>query len=431
MKVLLAGANGFIGSAALARLTATGHQVLALAHSASSVPRTTLFGSVQWLAKDIARARSAEEWRPTLTGVDAVVNCAGVLQDNPWDDVQGVHARGIATLFAACEEKELRVVHVSAIGVDKRTTTNFARTKREGEDDLMRRNLPWVILRPSVVLGRHAFGGSALIRGLAALPVYPHLKDSGSLQVVQLDELCETIHFFLRPDAPSKVAFDVAGPERLTMQEIVATYRTWLGWKPARIVALPRVLSNVMFLIGDAAGFLGWRSPMRSTAKREILHGAIGDNGEWIRLTGIRPKTLRDALATEAPSVQERWFARLFFLKPLVFIALAAFWITTGLISLGPGYEIGIALLHEAGFTTLAPPLLVAGAVADIMVGIGISFRPTARRALKGAAALSLFYTVAGSVLVPRLWAEPLGPLLKIWPILVLIFVTYAIVDDR
>jgi hypothetical protein len=35
--------------------------------------------------------------------------------------------------------------------------------------------------------------------------------------------------------------------------------------------------------------------------------------------------------------VQERWFARLYFLKPLVFVVLALFWITTGLVSLGPG----------------------------------------------------------------------------------------------
>jgi len=34
-------------------------------------------------------------------------------------------------------------------------------------------------------------------------------------------------------------------------------------------------------------------------------------------------------------------------------------------------------------------------------------------------------------VLVPRLWIDPIGPLLKIWPIMVLILVAIAIHEDR
>jgi hypothetical protein len=44
---------------------------------------------------------------------------------------------------------------------------------------------------------------------------------------------------------------------------------------------------------------------------------------------------------------------------------------------------------------------------------------------------LSAFYLIAGSVLRPDLWNEPLGPLLKILPILVLHLVAMAILDER
>jgi hypothetical protein len=52
---------------------------------------------------------------------------------------------------------------------------------------------------------------------------------------------------------------------------------------------------------------------MRSTAGREIVRGATGDPSEWIRLTGIEPQSLDAALAAEPASVQERWFAQLYF----------------------------------------------------------------------------------------------------------------------
>jgi hypothetical protein len=38
---------------------------------------------------------------------------------------------------------------------------------------------------------------------------------------------------------------------------------------------------------------------------------------------------------------------------------------------------------------------------------------------------------VAGTFVLPRLWLDPIGPMLKIWPIIVLNLVALAILDDR
>jgi hypothetical protein len=64
---------------------------------------------------------------------------------------------------------------------------------------------------------------------------------------------------------------------------------------------------------------------MRSTAGREIVRGAVGDASEWVQLTGIEPQSLDVALAAEPASVQERWFAQLYFLKPLLLGVLSLF----------------------------------------------------------------------------------------------------------
>jgi hypothetical protein len=50
---------------------------------------------------------------------------------------------------------------------------------------------------------------------------------------------------------------------------------------------------------------------------------------------------------------------------------------------------------------------------------------------LYAALIISLVYVVVGTALVPRLWADPLGPMLKIWPVLVLNLVALAIREDR
>jgi len=224
---------------------------------------------------------------------------------------------------------------------------------------------------------------------------------------------------------------EVAGPKQLAMTDVVQTYRRWFGWPPARTVKLPRWLARAIYRAGDLIGLLGWRPPMRSTGRQEIVRGAVGDPGEWSRLTGIEPRDFDAALFAEPVSVQERWFAQLYFLKPLVLGVLALFWLATGLISLGPGFTIGQGLMIEGGAGGLASISVVAGALADIAIGIGIAFRRTARWALYAALAISIFYVIAGTILLPRLWAEPLGPMLKIWPILALNLVALAILDDR
>jgi uncharacterized protein YbjT (DUF2867 family) len=430
MRVLVIGATGLIGAALVARLIAGGHQVRAIARRTKRARRSV--PEADWLALDIARMTNPADWQSHIAGVDAVVNCAGVLQDNPHDSTRGVHVAGAGALFAACEAARVRrVVHISAIGLDRAAPTAFSQTKREGEAALTGCALDWVILRPAIVLGPAAYGGSALFRGLAALPILPLMPDTGRLQVVQLDDLVATILFFLSPTAPARLTLDVAGSEPHDVAGIVGRYRRWLGWGKARAVRVPRPLAAALYRLGDLAGRLGWRPPLRSTARHEIARGAVGDPGPWMRATGIVPTTLADALAARPASVQERWFAGLYALKPALFVGLPLFWAATGAISLGPGFRTGLELMRKTGAGRLSAAAVVAGAAADIAVGLAIARRPSARRGLLAAIGLSLFYLVAGSLLLPKLWQDPLGPLLKVFPILLAHLAALAILEDR
>jgi hypothetical protein len=129
--------------------------------------------------------------------------------------------------------------------------------------------------------------------------------------------------------------------------------------------------------------------------------------------------------------VQERWFANLDLLKALVFSVFSGFWLATAVVSLGPGYRLAEALMLQGGAGPLSGPGVVAGALADLAIGLGITWRRTSRLALWAAVALSVFYVLAGTALLPGLWADPLGPMMKIWPILAFNLLCLAILDER
>jgi len=425
-RVLLLGAGGFIGSAVLARFNAEGVEVRAVARRREP----SSLANVEWCALDIATLLEPKEWLPHLEGVDVVVNCAGVLQG---PESRAVHVDSARALYAACERAAvLRVVLVSAIGVERGAVSEFSATKAAGEQALMATSLDWVVLRPSVVVGRAAYGGTALLRGLAALPVTLEFPDTGPLQVVQLDDLAATIVALSRPDAPARLALDVAGPERLPFSVVIDMFRQWLRLPPAPRWRVPRLVAALGYGLGDFARVLGWRSPAGRVARRELMRGAVGDPAEWQTIMGSEPTSLALALAREPASVQERRFARLYFVKPVVFAVLALFWIGTGLITLGPGWEPALEYLRAAGASEgLARAATIMGALADIAIGVGIAFRRSARLALLGALAVSVLYLIAGTLVLPQLWLEPLGPMLKILPIVVLNVVALGLVEDR
>jgi uncharacterized protein YbjT (DUF2867 family) len=424
VRILFVGGTGLIGSAIRARLSAQGHECITVSRHPTSA------ADEYHIALDMARATDASRWKSLLAGVDAVINTAGALQGH---DMHGVHVAGSAALYAACESAGVsRVILFSAIGTNRDARSAFSRTKQQGEAALMARDLDWVVLRPSVVVGRPAYGGSALLRGLASLPVLPDMPDTAPIQPVHLDDIVETVLFFLKPGAPSRIALDLAGPQQMAFNDAVALFRRWLRWRPAYRLRLPAWAASGAYRAGDIAQMLGWRTPINSTAQAEMRRGATGDPGPWRQATGLVPRDLEAALVSEPASVQDRWFARLYALKPLIFGVFGLFWIVTGIISLGPGWEIGMSYVREGGLgESFAALTVVAGALADLAIGLAILWRPGSRYGLWAALIITLTYVVIGTTLLPRLWADPLGPMLKIWPVLMLNLVAMAIREDR
>src|SRR4051794_32079176 len=97
MRVLVTGAYGLIGSAILARLKRDGHDLVGAGRSVEMARQR--FHYVRWVEADFAQLASAPAWLPLLAGVDAVVNCVGVLQDSARDDVRQVQVAGTCALF--------------------------------------------------------------------------------------------------------------------------------------------------------------------------------------------------------------------------------------------------------------------------------------------------------------------------------------------
>jgi uncharacterized protein YbjT (DUF2867 family) len=429
MRVLVVGAYGLIGSYVTARLLAEGHDVVGTGRNIHKATRR--WPAARWIQIDISRM-SAAGWRPHLDGVDAVVNCAGALQDGPSDRLEAVHLSGVLQLAEACREAGARrFVQVSALGVEHASGA-FAETKRAADEALMALDLDWVVIRPALVFAPAAYGGSALLRGIAALPIaIPAVYADRVVQAVSVDDLSACIAAAIRPGAPSRLLATLSAADAPTLASLLTSLRAWLGLPPALVVALPPALGSAAGVVADALAWLGWKSAVRSAALGQLAQGVQGETSEGALRLGFVPRTLDQVVSSWPSTVQDRWFARLYFLKPLAILILAVFWTLSGVIGLVSLVQ-AAEQLGLAGFSPGAARVTVEiGAAVDIALGILVCFRPTARIALRGMVLVSLAYLAGACFWRRDLWLDPLGPLLKVLPGAALALMTLAVLEDR
>lgn len=433
MKILVLGAYGLIGSAIVRRLSSAGHAITGLGREVTRAQKQ--FPSLAWIKADIARLQTSDDWAKILsdTKPDVIINSAGALQNGLGDDLAALQSNAMQALYAAAAKAGVtHLIQISATRAQGNASTLFMRTKGQADAALAASALEWTILRPGLVIAAQAYGGTALLRATAALPfMQPVISGTGTIQTVSVEDVAGTVEAVIAGRIASRQIYDLVEDKTHSLADIIVAMRNWLGLSPARILHVPAWLVRPACLVADGLGWLGWRSPLRSTAIEELRAGISGNPSTLTRATGDALSSFTQTLEKLPSTIQERWFARLYFFKPVAILTLSAFWLITGVITL-IDIDAAAAVLRERQVSAFwAYSAVVSGAFADILLGACILVRPWLRFATTGMIAVTLAYLIGGTMLAPDLWRDPLGPLLKAIPAMMLALATHLLADDR
>lgn len=434
-KIIVLGAGGLIGNFIAVDLKSRGFPVIAIARKFTPAQRDILGDAVRAFAIGEVDARALAALIRE-TAADVLVNCLGALQTVPGES--DIHDDFVARLIVAIQSagRPVLLVHISIPESDVADATEFAVTKRKADRRIMESGLSYAILRPGFVWAPAAYGGSALLRSLAALPFeLPVYESSRPFACVAVEDIASTIAILAgqveAKESPRSVVWDVMHPEKIAVGDVVSALRCWLGTNSNVRLVLPRFLLDLGAKTGDLIALVGWRPPMRSTAIAEMRRGVTGDPAQWMAETGIVPRSLTEMLGRPA-TVQERWFANLYLLKPIIIAILAVFWCVSGGIVFAFSFRPAADILVAHGFSqVMATAATTASSLMDISVGLAIAVRRTLRRGLVAGIGVSFFYMISAAVLTPDFWVEPLGALVKTGPAIVLMLVALAISGDR
>jgi NADH dehydrogenase len=298
MRVLVLGGTGFIGRHAVAALQARGHEVaIASRHPARHArpgrppPRLARFETIAAPADAL----------PLLDGMDAVLNCVGILRERWHESYDAVHRRAPQAFALACRERALPFVHVSALGLRHPHRSGFLRSKLAGEQAVVASGADYRIARPSLLDGRGGFGARWL-RTLAALPLHFGARAArGRIAALDVAELGEALSVLVEARVEPRASvseriFELGGSQAWPLDDYLAALR---GRAPWLTLCMPDWLCR---LLGHACDLVHF-SPFSFGHWELLQHDNLPHPNRLPELLGRAPRAVGHVGTGVAPAL--------------------------------------------------------------------------------------------------------------------------------
>ncbi len=246
-KVLIFGGSGQIGRHLIRRLTNKNYLVTVVTrnlHKKGTVLR--LGGNPGYVEIIEANIFNEEKLNVLFKDKDICINLVGIISENKKNKFKNIHTYFPTLLSKKCEKFKLKqFIHISALGVDKAIDSKYAKSKLEGEKNILENFSKTTILRPSVVYSVDDKFTTNLMTLLSLLPLFPlYYEGKTKFSPIHVSELCEIILQIMDKYIIEKIV-ECVGPEELSFKEILKKLLVSIG-KKRILLNLPLFLAKII-----------------------------------------------------------------------------------------------------------------------------------------------------------------------------------------
>jgi uncharacterized protein YbjT (DUF2867 family) len=230
--VTVFGGSGFVGRHVVRALLKRGWRVRVAVRRPDLAGHLQPLGVVGQVHAVQANLRYPESVARAVKGADAVVNLVGILMPTGKQSFDAVQGEGARIVAEACSHEGItNLVHLSAIGADADSASDYARTKAEGELAIRSAVPAAVVLRASIIFGPED-GFFNRFAGLARmLPVVPLVGAETRFQPVFVGDVALAVANALDGKARAGTVYELGGPEVRSFRDLVAYVCDVIGRK--------------------------------------------------------------------------------------------------------------------------------------------------------------------------------------------------------
>ena len=221
---LIFGGSGQIGRNLIRKLTKNNYRVTVVTrnvHQKSYIIKTQAnAGYIDIVESNIFEEKKI---RGLFEKTDICINLIGILfEQKKGNTFKNIHTVFPSLLAKLSKEYNLKhFIHLSALGINKATDSEYAKSKLAGEQSILK-NFPLAtILRPSVVFSQDDQFTTNFMSILSRLPLFPlYYNGKTKFAPIHCSDLTDTIHHVISNNIYSKI-IECVGPEIITFKEIL------------------------------------------------------------------------------------------------------------------------------------------------------------------------------------------------------------------
>ena len=223
-KVLIFGGSGQIGRNLIRKLTKNNYIVTVVTrniHQKSYIIKTQ--ANAGYI--DIVEANIFDEnkIRSLFKKTDICINLIGILFEKKGGNTfKNIHSIFPSLLAKLCKVYNLKhFIHLSALGINEAIDSDYAKSKLEGEANVLK-NFPLAtILRPSIVYSVDDNFTTNFMTLLNRLPIFPlYYEGKTKFAPIHCSDLTDTINYVISKNIYSKI-IECVGPEIISFKELL------------------------------------------------------------------------------------------------------------------------------------------------------------------------------------------------------------------
>jgi uncharacterized protein YbjT (DUF2867 family) len=297
--VTVFGGSGFLGRSVVRALARRDYRIRVAVRRPELAGHLQPQGRVGQIHAVQANLRYPASVEAAMRDSHVAINLVGILAESGAQTFNAVQAAGAETVAKAAAGVGARMVHVSAIGADEKSTAAYARAKAAGEQAVLGALPSATIMRPSVMFGPEDQFTNRFAALARMLPVLPLVGCETKMQPVYVGDVATAIADAVDGKAREGTTYEFGGPEVLSLREIIRIILDMIDRK-RMLVSVPFGLARLQAaFLQFAPGALKLTPDQVELLRRDnVVSAAAKADGRTLEGLGITPDSL-EAIAPQ------------------------------------------------------------------------------------------------------------------------------------